>query len=519
MPDVLIIGGGHNALVAAFYLAKGGLKPLVLERRAEAGGGAVTGELHPGFRCPTLSHEILLHDRIARDMGLARHGLETLAADVDVCAPSAGGPPLVIHEDPARAAAALQRSDANDADAYGRYRAAVRGIASVLAPLLEAPPPDIDRPGAADLWNLLRAGRRFRALARQDQYRLLRWGPMPVADLVGECFAGERLRAAIAAPGLSGTMLGPRSAGSALVLLLREAHRHLAGGRRLQVRGGPGELTRALAAAAQAAGAEIRTGTEVERIVVRDERVAAVVANGREIDARRVVSGADPATTFLRLVDPLDLGPDFAAKMRNYRVRGTVAKVNLALAGLPPFGVDAASLAGRIHIGPELDYLERAFDHAKYGELSAEPWLDIRLPTVLDPALAPAGAHVASIYVHYAPNRLRGAGWNDHRDRLIAVTLDVLERYAPGLRGQVLAAQAITPHDLEAEYGLAGGHPFHGELALDQLFTMRPLLGYGRYATPIRGLYMCGAGTHPGGFLTGASGRLAARAILAARDI
>jgi phytoene dehydrogenase-like protein len=240
MHDCLIIGGGHNALVAAFYLAKGGLQPLVVEARAEPGGGAITGEIHPGFHCPTLSHEVLLHERIVRDMDLARHGLELIRSDVDTCALGESAPPLVLYEDDARTAEALRRTHARDADGYVAYRDAVREIASVLSGILEAPPPDIDRPAAADLWNLLKAGRRFRALGRRGGYRLLRWAPMPVADLVAECFDNEMLRAAVAAPGLSGTMFGPRSAGSALVLLMRAAHRQLAGGRRLQVRGGPG---------------------------------------------------------------------------------------------------------------------------------------------------------------------------------------------------------------------------------------------------------------------------------------
>ncbi len=519
MADVVIIGGGHNALVTAYYLAKGGRKPLVLERRAEVGGGAATGEIHPGFRCPTLSHEVLLRERIVREMDLPRHGLELIASDVDVCSLARDGAAVVLYDDVARTIDGLRRSSPQDADGYAAYRAAVRGIASVLGTLLDAPAPDIDDPGATDIWNLLKAGRRFRSLGRRDGYRLLRWGPMPVADLVHECFEHELLRATIAAPALSGTMLAPRSAGSALVLLLREAHRQLAGGRRLQARGGPGALAQAMSAAARAAGAEVRTGAQVERIVVRDGRAAGVVVNGQQIDAERVVSSVDPKSTFLALVDPVDLTPDFAWKMRNYRAAGTLAKVNLALSALPSFGVDSAALTGRIQIGPELDYLERAFDHAKYGELSSDPWLDIAIPSLLDPGLAPQGAHVASIYVHYAPYRLRTGDWNAARDRLLAVTLDVLERHAPGVRGQILAAQVVTPADLESAHGLAGGHIFHGELALDQLLMMRPLLGYGRYTTPIKGLYLCGAGTHPGGFLTGASGRLASQTVLAARQI
>lgn len=519
MHPTVVVGGGHNGLVAAFYLAKAGLRPVVFEARAETGGGAITGEIHPGFHCPTLSHELLLHERIARDMELARHGLDLISPAASVCALSDHAAPLVLYDEVERSAESIRRISGKDAAAYPAFRTAVERIAPVLAGAFEAPAPRIDRPDARDLWSLLKAGRRFRSLGTRDGYRLLRWAPMPVADLASEWFESDLLRATVAAPGLSGTMLGPRSAGSALVLLLREAHRHLAGGRTLRARGGPGALTRALAAAARAAGAEIRTGSPVDRITVEQGRVAGVVVNGQEFRAARVVSAVDPKTTLLKLIGPTELTPDFAAKARNYRAAGTVAKVNLALSALPSFGIDADALSGRIHVGPGLDYLERAFDHAKYGEFSTAPWLDITIPSIADPALAPAGGHVASIYVHYAPFRLRGTTWDAARDLLLAATLDVLERHAPGVRGQVVAAQVITPLELENTYGFAGGHIFHGELAPDQLFTMRPLLGFARYAGPIAGLFLCSAGTHPGGFLTGASGRLAATAVLQARQI
>jgi phytoene dehydrogenase-like protein len=342
---------------------------------------------------------------------------------------------------------------------------------------------------------------------------------MAVGDFVHEWFDNELLRATIAAPALSGTMFGPRSAGSTLVLLMREAHRQLAHRAGSRPRGGPGALTRAIAAAARAAGAEIRVGTAVDRILVENGHVAGVVAGGREIRAGTVVSGADPKTTFLSLVDAVALTPDVRTKLQNYRAAGSMAKVNLALSTLPAFGVDGDALSGRIHIGPELDYLERAFDHAKYGDLSTAPWLDITIPSLADPQLAPAGAHVASIYVHYAPYRLRHRGWDSARDDVLTAALKVLDSHAPGIKSQVVAAQVITPSELETVHGFAGGHIFHGELALDQLFTMRPLLGFARYDTPIRGLYLCGAGTHPGGFMTGASGRLAAKAILRAGEI
>jgi phytoene dehydrogenase-like protein len=267
-----------------------------------------------------------------------------------------------------------------------------------------------------------------------------------------------------------------------------------------------------MAKAAEGAGAEIRTGATVAQIVVRNDRVTGVaLSSGEEIQARGVVSAADPKTTFM-LMDPIHLAPDFVTKIRNYRSQGTVAKVNLALSGLPKLG-SPEGLSGRIHIGPEIDYLERAFDHAKYGEFSSEPWLDVSIPSILDPELAPAGSHVMSIYVHFAPHTLRGTTWDAARASLQDTVLRTLSRYAPGIHEQVVAAQTITPAELERDYGMFGGHIFHGELALDQLLTMRPLLGYAQYRGPIDGLYLCSAGTHPGGFLTGASGRNAAREI------
>jgi phytoene dehydrogenase-like protein len=298
------------------------------------------------------------------------------------------------------------------------------------------------------------------------------------------------LRAAIAGPGVSGTMLGPRSAGSTLVMLLRETHRRLSGQRRLQVRGGPGRLTQAMAAAATAAGAEIRTDARVDRIVVRDERVAGLVVGGREIATTTILSSVDPKTTFLDLFDPVDLTPEF---------RGVT---------------DSSMLTGHIHIGPDLDYLERAFDHAKYGEVSTSPWLDLTVPSVLDAELAPSGGHVMSVYAHYAPYSLRGTDWPSMRQTLLTRVLATLEHHAPGMGSTIVSAQIITPAELHSEYGFSGGHIFHGELAPDQLYAMRPLLGAGRYESPIRGVFLCGAGTHPGGFMSGINGRLAAQHVL-----
>jgi phytoene dehydrogenase-like protein len=518
IPDTVIIGGGHNGLVAAFYLAKAGRRPLVLERMPRVGGGAITSEIHPGFRGPTLTHEVLLDERLAADLQLQQQGVRFLTSSVRTCAPSLSGPALIVHDDIAASALSLRAINAKDAEAYGAFRATAERLASVVSATFDSPPPDIDGPSASDMWSLLKAGRRFRSLGKRDGYRLLRWVSMPASDLMAEWFDNPWLQAMVAAPGVSGTNLGPRSAGSSLVLLLREASRLRAGGRSLQARGGPGAITEAIAIAAREAGAEIRTGVAVERILVKESRVTGVVANGQEIPCGTVVSGLDPKATFLSLVDPAELEPDFTTKVRNYRASGTVAKVNLALGSLPAFrGVaDSAHLSGHIHIGPDLDYLERAFDAVKYGEISAAPWLDITIPSLLDTDLAPKGRHVASIYTHYVPFALRGADWNVAKDVLLANTLTTLEDYAPGIKSQIVAAEVVTPRELETELGVSGGHMFHGELALDQLFTMRPLLGHARYGGPIRGLYLCGAATHPGGFMTGISGRLAAEAVLKA---
>jgi phytoene dehydrogenase-like protein len=512
--SVDIIGGGHNGLAAAFYLAQAGLKPVLFETRPVVGGGAITGELHPGFRGPTLAHHTWLAADVIDDMGLLSRGLELLQPAIDTLALDPSGPPLHLYEDVERTVQALRPIREQDASHYPAYRLAIEEIATLIAFLATNPPPETAGSSAADLWQLLGVSRRVRKLGRRNLYRLLRWAPMPVADLAREWFESDLLCAATAGPAVSGGMLGPRSAGTGLVALLHEACQLLAG-RPARTRGGPGALTAAMAAAARDAGAEIRTSVRVERIVVANEQVTAVVVDGREVPVSTIVSAVDPKTTFLRLMDPVDLSPEVLGRARHYRAAGTLAKVNLALAGLPTFtGVGSSDLlSGRIHLGPSLDYLERAFDHAKYGELSERPWLDVTIPSILDPQLAPPGKHVMSIYAHYAPYRLRQGEWALMKDQLLLRVLAVLERFAPGIGGLVEASQVITPGELESQYGFHGGHVFHGELTLDQLGAMRPLLGYGRYGAPVRGLYLCGAGTHPGGFMTGLSGKLAAREI------
>ncbi len=518
--DVLIIGAGHNALAAAFYLAKSGYKPLVLEQRDVVGGCAITGEIHPGFKCPTLAHATgPLAEGIARDMQLHRHGLEMILPDPRVLAPAPDGRALVLYGDTGRAAQTIVPFSQKDALAYPEFARTLERFGKVLAHVLELTPPAIDAPSTGDVWKLLPIGRKFRAMGRAEMFRLLRWGPMCVADLVNEFFENEMVRATIAARGIFGANLGPWSAGSALLLLLRAASDAHPAGSAAFPRGGVGALTQAMAAAAKAAGAEIRTGAAIAQILVKNgATVGVALAGGEEIMARAVVSGADPKRTLLGLVDPVHLDPSFATKMRNFRAKGVAAKVNLALDALPNFAAapDSSLLKGRIHIGHELDYIERAFDASKYGEFSTHPFLDVMIPSLSDASLAPAGKHVMSIYMQYAPMKLKAGDWNTQGEALGDVVVKTLAQYAPDLPSKILHRQVITPADLEATYGLTGGHIFHGELALDQVFTMRPVLKWARYATPIRNLFLCGSGTHPGTGLTGASGRNAAREIAAA---
>jgi len=517
--DVLIIGGGHNGLVAAFYLAKAGYKPLVLERRSQPGGAAITDEFHPGFRCSTLAHSAgPIRPDVVRDMQLSKHGLKLITPTVAVCALSPDGRALVLSQDPRQSAQNIARFSQRDATRYGEFQTSLAKVSKVIAAALELAPPDIDEPSQSDLWGMLQTGRAMRKLGKRDMYRLLRWGPMAVADLAAEYFETELLRGTIAARGIFGTFLGPWSAGSSMVLLLRAAGDPHPAGSAMFAQGGMGAVTQAMAAAAQQAGAQIRNSADVIEIRVKDGTATGVVlSNGEEITAGAVLSNADPKRTLLNLVDPVHLSPDFAMKLQHYRMPGTVAKVNLALSGLPSFNAlngNNEQLHGRIHIGPEIDYLERAFDEAKYGNFSRQPYMDVTIPSLSDPSLAPDGKHVMSIYMQYAPYQLKNSDWEKQRVALGDTVVKTLAQYAPDLPELILRHQIITPQDLEETYGLTGGHIFHGELALDQFFTMRPLLGWARHRTPIRNLYLCGSGTHPGVGLTGGSGANAAREVL-----
>lgn len=518
-PGVIVIGGGPNGLTTAFYLARAGHRTLVLEGRDLVGGGAVTEEIAPGFRGPALAHAVgPLRASVVRDMGLDRR-VEFIRPDPRLVALDANGRALVFSTDVSRTSEAIRPFSTKDAAHYADVCATLAKLGGFLSTMLEAAPPKLDAPGAGELWDLLKTGRRFRSLGRDDGFRLLRWGPMAVADVVAEWFENDLLQAAVASRGIFGVARGPWSAGTGAVLLLNAATDPAPGGSSVTVKGGPGALARAMAEAAREAGAEIRTNAPVRRILTQGERVSGVVLmDGTEIPARAVVSSADPRTTLLGLVDPIDFDPGFLTKARNYRAPGVAAKVNLALSGLPSFrGVAPSDLHGRIQIGPNIDYLERAFDASKYGQFSAEPWLDIAIPTLNDPSLAPEGRHVMSVYMQYAPYRLRdGQTWDALRSPLAETVLRTLEIYAPGIGALVEHQQVITPLDLEQTYGFSGGHIHHGEPSLDQLYAMRPILGWAQYRMPIDGLYLCGAGTHPGGGITGGSGQNAAREITVA---
>jgi phytoene dehydrogenase-like protein len=522
---VVLVGGGHNALITAFYLAKGGFKPVVLERREIVGGGAVTEEFHPGFRASTLAHTLgPLRADVAKDLRLERFGLQILHPDPRVFAPTPDGRALLFYDDAAKTAGAISRLSAKDGTRYTEFAEALEEMSGVFNQIASITPPGIEKPSAEDLWNLLKVGRGVRGLGKTGIFDLLRWGPMAVADFVSEFFETELVRAVVAARGIFGCNLGPWSAGSTAVLLLRAAADANPVGSAAFPRGGLGEFTRALSEAAKAAGAEIRTSAEVQQIRTKNGAVSGVVlADGEEIASEAVVSGVDPKRTFFKLLDPANLDPVFAVRMKNFRLKGNVAKVHLALGDLPHFpslanavGPDGLrqALSGRIHIGHEIDYLEKAFDASKYGEISAAPYLDVTIPTLLDPSLAPEGKHVLSAYFQFAPYSLKSGNWNERRGELANIVIKTLGAYAPNLANIVEAAHVITPLDLESTYGFTGGHIFHGELALDQIFTMRPVLDWARYQTPIPGLFLCSNGTHPGNGLTGASGANAAKEII-----
>lgn len=533
---IIIIGAGHNGLVAAYYLARAGFKPLVLERRETVGGACTTEEFHPGFRASLANSTGPLLPQIVNDLQLHRYGLEFIQPQVRVAALNLSGPPICIYEDAKRTGDELVRHSKLDSQKYSEFLSCFNNIGRALSPLLTMTPPNLDAPSKSELWDLGKLGWKIRGLGKKDEYRLLRYGPMAVADLAAEWFENETLRALVAARGIFGAFAGPWSAGTSAPLLFQAAQSGNPIAPATFVKCGLGALTDAIAKAATEAGAEIQTGADIAGVLLKDGKTVGVVRrNGEETFARAVISNADPKTTFLELVDAGTLDPSFLQKIQNYRAHGTVAKVNLALSALPNFkGVDETEkLAGRIHLGPDIDYLERAFDAAKYGDFSSQPYMNITIPTLTDSSLAPGGAHIMSIHAQFAPYKLNGYArvtraelstpktcvpvWNSRREELGDAIVNTLSEYAPNLKELIVARQVVTPLDLESKYGLSGGHIHHGEMSLDQLFAFRPLIGFAQYRTPIENLYLCGAGTHPGGGVTGAPGLNASREII--RDL
>ena len=519
--DAVVIGAGHNGLVCAAYLARAGLRVLVLERRERPGGATDTAEIAPGFRVPAAAHTVgRLRASVVRDLRLREHGLRLIEPDVRAFVPGRDGPGLTLWSDPRRTARDLATVSPADAKAFPGFDRKVRSLASFMARLHAMTPPDVARPALRDAVKGVGLVRALRGLGgpahAQEALRVL---PMPVADFVAEAFQSDLLRAAIAARGVQYTAMSPRSAGSTAVLLSDSVGGDAgAAGQATLAAGGPGALSEALASALRAYGGEIRSEAEVTAVATDGEATSRVVlAAGEEIAARAVVSAADPKRTLLGLIDPEILGPTLVWRVGNIRAHGTVAKVNLALDGLPRFeGAEGEDrLRGRILLTTGIDDLDRAFDASKYGRVSDSPVLEATIPSLSDPGLAPEDGHVMSVIVQWAPYHLREGGWDELREELGDLVLKTLEEVAPGISGLVQERQVLTPLDLERDYGLTEGHPLHAEPGLDQFFAWRPLWGWARYRMPVPGLYLCGAGAHPGGGVTGAPGANAAREILA----
>ena len=519
--ELIIIGGGINGLVAATYLAKAGVKVLLLEARDVLGGLAGGADSIPGFRCDVGGPDAgwLLPD-IAADLELDAAGLELVSPQACVCSPQ-DGRALTLWADPARSAEEIARFSPEDAHRWPEFTEQVARFAAVLEAVYAVAPPRVPDPAGRDLGTLLRLGMKLRRLGRRDMVEFLRVAPMSVAEWLDDWFKSDALKGALASAGITRIFQGPRGAGTAFVFLHHQVGRPAGAVRGAHyVRGGPGALAGILAKVAKGYGADIRTSAPVREIVVRDGKAIGVaLETGEHLAARQVVSGADPRRTFCRMVDAGQLDPEFLHAVGNIKCRGAVATVHLALSELPRFaGVDEEALGGAITIAPSLDYLEHAYDDAKYGAVSTRPYLEARIPTLLDPSLAPAGKHLVTLQLQYAPYRLRPGGWDDRaRSQVADLALDTLAAYAPNVRGSVVGRHVMTPKDLEDRYGLTEGNAYHGELTLDQILFMRPVAGWSRYRTPIEGLFLCGAGTHPGGGLAGAAGRNAAREMLKER--
>ena len=517
--DAIVVGGGHNGLVNGAYLARAGLRTLVLERRHLVGGAAITEELYPGFSFTTFSYALsLLRPDIVQELDLVRHGFMPLLMS-STFAPMENGDYLLLGQDHGVNQQEIARHSRHDADAYDRFNHDVTKVLQALKPLLDAPPPNLFSDDPEELLALAGLGARFRALPKDVLHNTVRLLTGSAADFLDDYFESDILKGYLASSSIIGTKVGPRSQGSGLVLLY-----HLLGehdgefGAWSFHKGGNGGFTQVLARAARSFGAEIRLETPVSNVITRDGRATGVaLADGSEFHAPIVVSALDPRRTFTELVDPRELPGDLVGAIRRFRFQGTSAKVNFALDGLPVY----PALAGRedhyrgfTNIGPSIDYLERAFDDAKYGWYSQRPYLDCAIQSTIDPDMAPPGKHVLSSFVQYVPYQLRGSDWEAERQNLGDTVQRTLESFFPGFSSLVLHREVVTPLDIEQTVGLSEGNIFAGEFLAPQMYFFRPAPGWSDYRTPIAGYYQCGSGTHPGGCVTGGPGKLAASVIL-----
>src|SRR5687768_10681550 len=518
--DVVVIGGGHNGLVNAAYLARAGKRVLVLERRHVLGGAAVTEEVFPGFKFSVCSYVVsLLRPEIIRELDLPRHGLEILPLD-GTFTPMPDGDYLWRVNDHARTRREIARHSKLDAEAYEEYGKAMIEMAHFVKPIMSMTPPDPTTLDPKAWKNLAFLGRRFQRLSDDDKYNQVQLMTMSAVDFLDQWFETDVLKATMSASGIIGTFLGVRSPGTAYVLL----HHYMGeidGAFRSWgfARGGTGAISNAIGEAAREAGVEIRTEASIASIVLKNGRaVGVVLENGDEIRADVVSSSVDPRLTFMKMIGTDHLPPDFVEDVRRYKYRGSSGKVNLALDALPNFTAmpgEGPHLRGAISISPSVNYMERAYDEAKYGRYSRRPYIDIVIPSLTDPSVAPPGKHVMSCFVQYAPYNLKEGGtWDDHRDAFGDTVIDTIAQHAPNIKDIILHRQVLTPLDIERTFGLTEGNIFQGELTLEQLFFLRPAPGWAQYRTPVKGLYMCGSATHPGGGIMGAPGRNAAQRIL-----
>jgi phytoene dehydrogenase-like protein len=517
--DVIVIGGGHNGLVHAAYLARAGKRVLVLERRYVVGGAAVTEEVFPGFKFSVCSYVVsLLRPEIIRELDLPRHGLEILPLD-GTFTPMQNGDHLWRVNDHAKTRREIARHSKLDAEAYDEYGKAMIEMGRFVKPILGMMPPDPKSLNIKGLMDLLFLGRRFQRLPLEDKYNQIQLMTMSAVDFLDRWFETDVLKATMSASGIIGTFLGIRSPGTAYVLL----HHYMGeidGAFRSWgfARGGTGAISNAIADAAREAGAEIRTEASIEKIIVKNGQATGVILeNGDDMYAHVVSSSVDPRLTFMKMIGTEHLPDEFVEDIRRYKFRGSSGKVNLALEGLPDFTClpgPGPHLRGAISISPSIEYMERAYDDAKYGKFSTRPYIDMVIPSLTDPSVAPPGKHVVSCFVQYAPYNLKEGTWDERREEFGDTVINTIAEFAPNISELILHRQVLTPLDLERDFGLSEGNIFQGELTLEQLFFLRPAPGWAQYRTPIRNLYMCGSATHPGGGIMGAPGRNAALKLL-----